>query len=70
MSQCVWWINNFWTNGLKVIEFRVIFVIENELKFTNLGFNQLLHFHYIDPLFGLSDHTRNFPFAISTHLFI
>jgi hypothetical protein len=50
MSQCVWWlINNFWTNGLKVIEFRVIFVFENELKFTNLGFNQLLHFHYIDP---------------------
>jgi hypothetical protein len=50
MSQCVWWlINNFWTNGMKVIEFRVIFVIENELKFTNLGFNQLLHFHYIDP---------------------
>jgi hypothetical protein len=32
-------VNNFWTNGTKVIEFKVIFVIENSLKFTNLGFN-------------------------------
>jgi hypothetical protein len=42
MSGCAQWsFCHFWTNKIKVIEFLIIFVIENKQKFIKMIFNTL-----------------------------